>query len=274
LEQYAYTPYGVIVATDDLTIAGDPPTPQNRIGHQGLLFDRYNFPTNPLTDSPFDTAALGLYYNRNRFYSPTIGRYLRNDPNASGTPLIMANGFHGSAPFADFASFDALTLYADGMNLYNAYGNNPLTLADPSGLGVLEFVAGTFLDATNGSFGNFLDNRSLVNKVALGFGLAGAAAIGGAFIVAAAPAIIAATQTFIINSVATATSAAGNVILAGAAAASPLILAAQRAATSFVVPFNRWRHILERHSWGAKATKVGRFFAGSNNKGMIRQALT
>jgi len=83
LEQYAYTPYGQIVARDDLTALGDPLTPQNRIGHQGLFFDRYNFPANPLTDSPFDTAALGLYYNRNRFYSPALGRYLRNDPNAS-----------------------------------------------------------------------------------------------------------------------------------------------------------------------------------------------
>jgi len=134
LEQYAYTPYGQIVARDDLTAPGDPPTPINSVGHQGLFFDRYNFSANPLTDSPFDTAALGLYYNRNRFYSPTLGRYLRNDPNASGAPLIMANGFHASAPFADVASFDALTLYADSMNLFTHLGNNPVMFNDPTGL--------------------------------------------------------------------------------------------------------------------------------------------
>ncbi len=131
MEQYAYTPYGVVVATDDLTAPGDPPTPINSVGHQGLFFDRYD----AFHGSPALTPnALGLYYNRNRFYSPTIGRYLRNDPNASGTPLIMANGFHGSAPFPAFDSFDALTLYADGLNLFTYLGNNPVMFNDPTGL--------------------------------------------------------------------------------------------------------------------------------------------
>jgi RHS repeat-associated protein len=47
---------------------------------------------------------IGLYYNRARYYNPFTGRFLQTDP------------------------------IADGMNLYAYCGNNPLCLADPSGL--------------------------------------------------------------------------------------------------------------------------------------------
>jgi len=47
---------------------------------------------------------IGLYYNRARYYNPFTGRFLQTDP------------------------------IADGMNLYAYCGNDPLSLADPSGL--------------------------------------------------------------------------------------------------------------------------------------------
>ena len=52
-------------------------------------------------------SEVGLYDLRNRFYSPDIGRFLQPDPI----------GFKG-----------------DATNLYRYCGNNPVTLADPSGL--------------------------------------------------------------------------------------------------------------------------------------------
>jgi hypothetical protein len=47
-----------------------------------------------------------------------------------------------------------------------------------------------------------------------------------------------------------------------------------RAAANFRIPWGQWRHILERHHWKSIYDKVGRFFGGSNIKGMIRQALS
>jgi RHS repeat-associated protein len=47
----------------------------------------------------------GLYYYRNRYYAPSIGRFLQNDPKG----------------------------YEDGPNLYAAFGNNPANNTDPYG---------------------------------------------------------------------------------------------------------------------------------------------
>ena len=49
-------------------------------------------------------SETGLYYNLNRYYDPTIGRYLRADP------------------------------FGDGINLYTYCFNNPLLFIDPEGL--------------------------------------------------------------------------------------------------------------------------------------------
>ncbi len=66
----------------------------------GSLVDRYGY-----TGREWD-SALGLYYSRARMYSPTIGRFLSEDPLA-------------------FAAGDA--------NLYRYVGNEPTNGTDPSG---------------------------------------------------------------------------------------------------------------------------------------------
>ncbi|MBN1490489.1 MAG: RHS repeat protein, partial [Phycisphaerae bacterium] len=59
VEQYAYRPYGGLVAVDTLQSGG----PVNTAGHQGLFYER-------LGGQGLAVGATGFYYNRNRFYSP------------------------------------------------------------------------------------------------------------------------------------------------------------------------------------------------------------
>ena len=51
-------------------------------------------------------AETGLYYNRARYYDPSIGRFISTDPKG----------------------------YEAGLNLYTHANNNPLTFRDPQGL--------------------------------------------------------------------------------------------------------------------------------------------
>ena len=51
-------------------------------------------------------AETGLHYNWNRYYSPSLGRYITSDPIG----------------------------YAGGLHTYNYAGNNPLKYTDPRGL--------------------------------------------------------------------------------------------------------------------------------------------
>jgi RHS repeat-associated protein len=91
-ERYAYDPYGAARVLD----AGYTPRPAgSAVGwsylHQGLRLD----------------ASAGLYDGRARAYSPTLGRWLQNDP-------------------LGFAAGDA--------NTYRYEGDNPADASDPSGL--------------------------------------------------------------------------------------------------------------------------------------------
>jgi RHS repeat-associated protein len=81
-EQYSYGPYGILSASGMTTT--------NTYAHTGREFD-----------------ALGVDYFRARYYNPTTGRFLSEDPI----------GFAGS-----------------GTNLYAYAKNNPIKLKDPSGL--------------------------------------------------------------------------------------------------------------------------------------------
>ncbi len=90
VERYSYDPYGEATITDD---SGNTVT-TSTIGNE------YRF-----SSRRYD-AATGLYYYRNRMYSPELGRFLQRDPVG----------------------------YADSMNVYAYVGNNPVLWADPYGL--------------------------------------------------------------------------------------------------------------------------------------------
>ncbi len=133
LEQYAYDPYGTVIAADNLDVDeyGVSQHAVNRVGFQGLFFERYD---GDYTVPCIAPDVSGMYYARNRFYSPALGRFLQRDPNETGIPIIAALVMNGEAVSILFGGFDAQGLYGDGMNLYLFAGANPVMWRDPSGL--------------------------------------------------------------------------------------------------------------------------------------------
>jgi hypothetical protein len=74
-----------------------------------------------------DTASAVLH--------PKMGRYLQRDPN--GTAIAPPNRVDSARPYqgGSFAQRDrGAHPYADGMNLYQYMGSNPVKYVDPSGL--------------------------------------------------------------------------------------------------------------------------------------------
>jgi hypothetical protein len=135
LEQYSYEPYGTTVAAEDTAIgsvpAGTPPRAVNRVGFQGLFFERYD---GDYTDPTIRPGVAGLYYARNRFYSPMLGRFIQRDVNETALPIITALAKNGEAVDILMGGFSAGGLYSDGMNLYQFAGSNPVNSRDPLGL--------------------------------------------------------------------------------------------------------------------------------------------
>ncbi len=126
IEQYVWEPYGSVLNVDTLA---NPPPP-NRIGHQGLFF--YRLDGNPASDPALAPAAAGLYYNRNRWYDPNLGRFTTRDPNESGLLVLSALARNGNKLSLLIGAFNAQGHFGNGMNLF-ARGN-PIRGRDPLGL--------------------------------------------------------------------------------------------------------------------------------------------
>ncbi len=140
LVEYNWDPYGRLMNTNEVLGASGNP-----VGHQGLFFDRFssNASLPPLDGEtavvgapagPFSSALHGLYYNRNRWYAPELGRFIQRDPNETAMTLIAAEATNG-APISPFQSeFNVLGHFGDGMNLYGYLTSNPVRGRDPLGL--------------------------------------------------------------------------------------------------------------------------------------------
>ncbi len=76
----------------------------------------------------------GLYHNRNRWYSPDLGRFISRDPNESALPIVVALTRNGESWSILLGAFDATAHYGDGMNLYLYLGGNPINGLDALGL--------------------------------------------------------------------------------------------------------------------------------------------
>ncbi len=135
LEQYTWEPYGGLAATQSFNAAGLPVIPGlqavNRVGHQGLFFDRFEGGENDPVLAP---GASGLYYNRNRFYSPSLGRFLQRDPNETGLAILTALAMNGEGIKLLASVFSAEGIYWDGLNLYEYLQSNPTAFHDALGL--------------------------------------------------------------------------------------------------------------------------------------------
>ncbi|NOT01736.1 MAG: hypothetical protein HOP29_14030, partial [Phycisphaerales bacterium] len=142
LRQYSWTPYGQLDDSDGLY-----PHPPNRVGHQGLFWMSFGVPDGvtpsgeladellpPSAEEFFRTDLNGAFYSRARLYSPHLGRFLTPDPNESALPFLTAAYMNGQTAMASHGLFNAQALYGDGMNLYAAYGSNPLANRDAMGL--------------------------------------------------------------------------------------------------------------------------------------------
>jgi RHS repeat-associated protein len=122
VEQYTYEPYGAVAAVDP------SPCPINRVGHQGLFYEHLD------ADWGLQPGSIGLYHNRNRWYSPALGRFTSRDPNETGMPIIEAMARNGEALTILASGLSAAGQFRGGMNLYGYLGSNPLNGLDPLGL--------------------------------------------------------------------------------------------------------------------------------------------
>ena len=122
----------------------DPPV-LNRVGHQGLFYERFSTDANAPPGSDACMAlppgacgpapgSTGLYYNRNRHYNPALGRFLQRDPNETALPLLSSLAQQGQAFAVSGGPFDAMGLFADGLNLFAYLRANPTSGVDPLGL--------------------------------------------------------------------------------------------------------------------------------------------
>ena len=91
-------------------------------------------------DPSLEPGAVGLYYDRNRWLHPHLGRFLQRDVNETALPILAAVAFNGQTLDSLISSFDPQALYGDGLNLYIYLGSNPVNRTDPTGL----FAFGSF----------------------------------------------------------------------------------------------------------------------------------
>lgn len=130
VRQYVYEPYGDLVTVDNLSTV-----PPSKVGHQGLFFERfYTQPGDSVLQPALTAGKPGLCYNRARWYSPKLGRFVGQDMNATAALVLNAMAFTGQSLSLALSAFSPAGQFSDGMNLYLYAGANPVTRTDPLGL--------------------------------------------------------------------------------------------------------------------------------------------
>jgi hypothetical protein len=102
--------------------------------------------------------AHAIYHNRNRAYSPQLGRFMQRDPNGTAFALIEAAANHGRGMGAVALAFSMEDMYGDGLNLYEYLGSNTWGRSDPMGLSWDPFdIVDDYLAESAGSTAAFLN---------------------------------------------------------------------------------------------------------------------
>jgi hypothetical protein len=143
--QWTYSPYGEV-----LTYEQFHPHPVVVFGHKSLVVDRLDtqamsWDTDLGTISDTQRLIPGaklIAYARNRTYAPGLGRWLQQDPNASGQSVRDVIAYHGLSPVPQTASTDVQFRLSDGINLFSFARSNPVIHSDPTGLFVGSFLPG------------------------------------------------------------------------------------------------------------------------------------
>jgi hypothetical protein len=94
--------------------------------------------------------SVGLYQMRNRVYSPTLGRFMQRDPNATSMVLIESAAMHGQGIGAAVAAISPDAMYGDGHNLYQYLGSNPWQRFDALGLNWAELAGDALVAGIRG----------------------------------------------------------------------------------------------------------------------------
>jgi hypothetical protein len=82
---------------------------------------------------PLDPAATVTVQALNRFYDPTLGRWLQRDPIATGQVILLALSSNGETLRAFYDAIDVDAHYIDGMNIFQFVRSNPVNFRDPQG---------------------------------------------------------------------------------------------------------------------------------------------
>lgn len=131
VRQWTYDAYGAILTAEHLGASLE-----THVGHKGLFVDRLDVAMSVDASESPRLVPFGhtIYQNRNRSYSPSLGRFLQMDPNQTAMALLSNTASHGRGLGAIAIAFSMEGMYGDGLNLYQYLGSNPWTSSDPLGL--------------------------------------------------------------------------------------------------------------------------------------------
>jgi hypothetical protein len=142
--QWTYSPYGEV-----LTYEQFHPHPVVVFGHKSLVVDRLDTPSvswdtelGTISDTQrLIPGAKLIAYARNRTYSPSLGRWLQQDPNASGLDVLLEIVCQGSQQQHSGGNVSIGSRLEDGVNVFAYARSGPVTRSDPTGLLVSELVS-------------------------------------------------------------------------------------------------------------------------------------
>jgi hypothetical protein len=87
-----------------------------------------------------------VYHNRNRMYSPGIGRFLQADPNATGMAVQDSHAMHGGKFSPGVMELSLRDRHSDGCHLHEYLGSSPWERQDAMGLAWNQNVPGLLKD--------------------------------------------------------------------------------------------------------------------------------